>query len=562
MHLHILLLLLLIFIPPSIGCHTGHFTECHKAPFVPGHNLVGEGFNIVKLQTTGAFVVDVQTFMVGSGHDANCTLCHNSLLNQTQKMPVSVMDWRIKVMCRRSLSSKMFESSSSVVKESTNSVSTSWKIGISIPGAGFSVGGTHSRASTFAQDHSTKDKYSFTSHEFKCQYYNFRLHSQPPLSKEFEDTLKNLPTTVSGKDKSAYDHFISIYGTHFIRTVKLGGRVHSTTAIRTCEMAMNGLSMHTVSNCLSVEASATIKGVTISPSVSFCKDQSKKLKTGQSFSAAFSDRISEVLGGNHEVDDLLFNPGNKSGYKNWLTSLTRTPGLVSYELTSLHMLVRNNPVLKSNLRQAISDYITRNAIRQSCPSGCSVGRRDSNCACKCSGHKNVDSNCCPGEPGIATMNVTVVRGTGLWGDYFSKTDGYVKVLYGKQGSETPVIWNNDFPYWNYNVKFGTVNLKNRKHLKFEVWDRDNKWNDDKLGTASIVPTQGLNVEKRFKLKHGSLYVSVSVECGPSLKGSTCCQYTPSPNSEARLDYVGALNRDPEPRALLQSFPSAHKYPTL
>lgn len=118
--------LLLVFLPLCLGCQTSSFTECQKVPFVPGHNLVGEGFDVVKLQTSGALVVNVKDYMVG-GVQGNCTVCHNRLLNQVpplpklfqqfqsccccsahsqrnavllpqmQKLPVSVLDWRIKV---------------------------------------------------------------------------------------------------------------------------------------------------------------------------------------------------------------------------------------------------------------------------------------------------------------------------------------------------------------------------------------------------------------------------------------------------------------------------------
>lgn len=74
----------------------------------------------------------------------------------------------------------------------------------------------------------------------------------------------------------------------------------------------------------------------------------------------------------------------------------------------------------------------------------------------------VNFNCCPAETGLGRMNVTVVRAEGLWGDYFTKTDGYVKVFYGGERAVTPVIWNNNFPSWNYNIRFETVNLQSRK----------------------------------------------------------------------------------------------------
>ncbi|XP_027132106.1 perforin-1.3 isoform X2 [Larimichthys crocea] len=539
----LLLFLLFLFLPRSLGCQTTSFTECQQAQFVPGHNLVGEGFDVVKLTTTGAYVVNVQDSMVG-GPQGNCTVCYNRLLNQTQKLPVAVKDWRIKVHCRRSLSSKIFESSQSVMKDTSSSLSASWKVGLSLPGlGGFAVGGSHSKTSRFAESHSRKDKFSFTTHNFQCKYYTFRVHTSPPLSKEFEDSLKNLPSTYDHKNSSAFLQFISVYGTHYIRRVQLGGRAHSITAIRTCEASMSKMSVNTVSDCLSVEASAVIKGIQISAESKFCKDRSKTLKNGATFSQAFSDRDIEVLGGDGDVGDIMFSPNSASGYKKWLSSLRRVPGVVSYQLKSLHFLVRENPVLKANLRSAISEYIRKTAKSLRCPSGCKIGKQSRSCACHCKGHRMVNANCCPGETGVARMNVTVVRAEGLWGDgYFSKTDGYVKVFYGNQGATTPVIWNNNFPSWNYLIRFETVNLRHRKQIRFEVWDRDNRWDDDLLGRVYLIPTMGSNIRKKFPLKHGSLFISTSAVCAPSLQGSLCDQYAASPTYESVMGYV---KEDPE-----------------
>lgn len=175
---------------------------------------------------------------------------------------------------------------------------------------------------------------------------SFRLHSRPPLSKEFEVSLKNLPSTYHHKNTSAFRQFISIYGTHFIRQVHLGGRVHSITAIRTCEAAMSKMSVHTVSNCLSVEAHATIKGITPSAASSFCHAKSRNLTTGATFKQAFSDRTTEVLGGDGNMGDVLFNPQGVTGFEKWLHSLKRVPGVVSYEISPLHLLVRR-PLVSS-----------------------------------------------------------------------------------------------------------------------------------------------------------------------------------------------------------------------
>uniref|UniRef100_A0A4W6F787 Perforin 1.3 n=1 Tax=Lates calcarifer TaxID=8187 RepID=A0A4W6F787_LATCA len=504
-----LLLLLLPLLPPSLGCHTSSFTECQLLPFVPGHNLAGEGFDVVKMQTSGASVVDVKSFMVG-GAQGNCTVCFNHLLNQVQQV----------------FSQTQVKETLTLTTQYCVSVYCTCcdvtQVGLSIAGlGGFAVGGSHSVSSQFAESHSRKDKWTSES-DSPCSFvFSFRLHSRPPLSKEFKVSLKNLPSTYHHKNTSAFQHFISIYGTHFIRRVHLGGRVHSMTAIRTCEAAMSKLSVRTVSNCLSVEASATIKGVTAKASSEFCHKKSKSLKTG-------------VLGGDGNVGDILFNPNGAAGYKKWLHSLSRVPGVVSYQISPLHLLVSNNPILKSSLRDAISDYIRKSAKALHCSPSCKIGNQNQNCACQCKGHHMVDSNCCPAEPGVARLNVTVVQAQGLWGDYFSKTDGYVKVFYGGQSATTPVIWNDDFPRWNYLVRFQTVNLRHRVPVIFEVWDRDNVWDDDLLGKVSVIPTMGRNVHKTFKLKHGSLFVKLSAVCAPSLQGSLCENYVASPDYQVLL----------------------------
>lgn len=177
--------------------------------------------------------------------------------------------------------------------------------------------------------------------EFSFFTHSFRLHSRPPLSKEFEVSLKNLPSTFHHKNTSAFQQFISVYGTHFIRRVHLGGRVHSITAIRTCEASMSKLSVNTVSTCLSTEASGTIGGITVSAAAGFCKKKGKSLKSGATFGQAFSDRTTEVLGGDGDVGDILFNPNGVAGYKKWLKSLKTVPGVVSYQISPLHLLVRN-----------------------------------------------------------------------------------------------------------------------------------------------------------------------------------------------------------------------------
>lgn len=70
----ILALMVTLEVRSGQTCWTASGPECEKAPFVPGHNLAGEGFDVVRMRRTGAYVINVKGHM---RDNHTCTLCPN-----------------------------------------------------------------------------------------------------------------------------------------------------------------------------------------------------------------------------------------------------------------------------------------------------------------------------------------------------------------------------------------------------------------------------------------------------------------------------------------------------
>ncbi|KAG9355271.1 hypothetical protein JZ751_000110, partial [Albula glossodonta] len=511
--------------------------QCRRARFVPGHNLAGEGFDIVKMQQKNAYVINMQIWKRPNG---TCTLIRNSYLGGIlQKLPLAAVNWRALSKCKMSVSSKIYESSESLVNDSTSSVSNNWKIGLSFPvkpgvSVGVAFGGTHSREASYAMRKSRKDKYSFTSHEVHCSFYRYRVAASVPLHREFRVSTMKLPKYYNYRTKAAYQDLIDTYGTHYIRKVELGGKMKSVTAIRTCKATMSGLTDTAVKDCLDVEASATF-GYSASLRAEYhrCQALKRKLGTSSSFSSMFRERQNQMVGGKINRPDLLFSGGsNRYAYHEWLKSLKTIPSVVSYSLRPLHWLIRHNNPVRAGLKKAIEEYIGKNALVQRCSGSCRIGRRTSardSCACVCYSNANIRSNCCPAGVGLATLTVYGLKGRKLYGDRFTQTDGSVRVSYGSQIKRTEVINNNDNPNWPETFYFGPVKLTMGTRIYFEVYDADSRWNSDLLGTCSFRPRRG-TVSDTCMFKYGTFFFSYRVTCAPSLGGQYCQHYIPSPMS--------------------------------
>ncbi|XP_043940838.1 perforin-1-like [Protopterus annectens] len=517
----------------TAGCTTGKYEECQKAEFVPGHNLGGEGFDITTLSRKGAYVVRMGAALT---QNKTCTLCKNRLMNyQLQKLPQTVVDWQVFPKCISKISSKVFESSFTFAESNNAQIDNDWRVGLgAMPKPGVEIGvvlsGSHSKLNEFAMNHASRDKYSYITQEVGCKVYRYRIRDKPELKEQFHEMLKSLPTTYTAQTKSQYRELIDIYGTHYIRKVELGGRVKDVTAVKTCEVALDGMTNDEVKDCLGVEAHAVYGPVKASAKYNKCNQLKRKNLDSVNFSEKYSERISDIIGGNiFETADLLFlSPNDKSAFQTWLPSLPEHPGIIHYSLSPLSKLVYFDETIKNNLAKAITEYITEKAIVKRCPP-CMKGSYSSSvdkCSCTCHGNAEVSVTCCPKNKGTAEFKMVIERAFNLYGDVGGYTDGFVVVTFGSKEARTPNIDNNNNPQWYYTVDFGHVNLQLGKRVKIAVYDTD-PYEDDLLGEC-IIPV--LNTEKSEKhtcyLNHGRIEFTIYVRCVPYLRGSHCSQYAP------------------------------------
>ncbi|XP_070779410.1 perforin-1-like [Enoplosus armatus] len=537
------------------SCIEGTPRQCLDAESAPGTNLAGEGFDIIKMERKGAFVLDMNQW---KRKDKTCTLCANPYLeNKKQKLPLSVEDWRPKHSCSMKVASKLHRSSESLVSSSTSSVENNWQVNLDVDVKGRSgslmLAGTNSKLADYSMEKTKNDKFSFTSHSISCEYYSYRVSSTPKLHKDFRIAVKQLPKTYSPEYKQRFYKVIDNFGTHYITKVKLGGSVQSVTSIRQCQASLQGLSVEEVQMCLDVEASASFKA-TISTQSKHCKNDIDKMESKTSFSGLFNDRFTEIKGGHTTDPDILFSADkNPSAYKEWLDTLPLSPDIVSYSLESLHELLPINTPVRKNLRSAISHYILEKGLWRNCSDSCQAGiksdSRDS-CVCQCHNDPAVRQDCCPTRKGMARVIITVQRASGLWGDHTTATDGYVKVSFnGLMVRRSPVIPNNNNPHWAMIVDLGTNDLSAGNKVRFEVWDEDNNWDDDLLGNCEQVLSAGVK-EDLCNLQHGRLFYKLEVKCAPSLRGDSCMDYKPSPMSQSLKKLYVSRHAHPVPNAML------------
>ncbi|XP_061876198.1 perforin-1, partial [Colius striatus] len=521
-----------------------------SVPTVPGTDPLGWGMDITTLSLSPGQVLLLQA-PSSITPQTTCTLCLNPLSpGQPPKLlPHGVGSWRVGRRCRQGQSAASGSRALGVVVAGGEETAKGWRVGfggsLGKVSGGLALAGSHSRAAEFGLEKQREDRYSFAALSVACVHYWSSLSRLARPSPHFLQALRTLLRHFGPDTAPDYQELLSTYGTHFVSSARAGGRLRSLAAIRSCRAAMAGSSTQEVADCLGVEVSAGGGVGRAGAMAEACRKARESNQANISFNELYGERLVEVEGG-HQDGDLLY--GRPEAYKKWLRSLPATPALVDADVRPLHTLLPPQSPRREALKAAISHYITHRALKLNCSRHCRAGNHlIGPCECGCANNALSTPQCCSHRSGLATMKVWVVSGEGWWwGDHVTATDAYVRVAFGSHQLRTQTVWNNQRPKWGSKMDLGVVEMIPGTTLKMEVWDEDNKWDDDLLGACEVTVVAGGYQDGVCFPGGGRLVFGYQVTCGPALGGPTCHDYVPqTPQGEG-----GQLDRDsqwpPEP----------------
>nr|XP_034991773.1 perforin-1-like isoform X2 [Zootoca vivipara] len=524
--------LLLLQLPPTTPspCQIFHRSICMKQDsFVPGHSFIGEGVDITSLERKGAFVVDTSQWQ---GPNGTCTLCRNPLQKgKLQKLPLAGVDWRVLHTCHRDVSSSVENLDVDVANSMAKEVKNDWKVelglGLELPKMRVAFAGSHSWMAIYAHEKSRQDSHIFVRQEVSCPYYRLRLRHRPSLlASHFSRAVARLPRRNNSEE---YQHFIDIYGTHYISNVQVGGRLRRLLAVQTCKMALWGITASSFKSCLNWEVSLGHKWLFGSDSLSSkCEDLRRTYDRGI-FYDTYAKQHTKIVGGEKQAEILFSKPGESQNFSAWMESAKTNPDLVSYSLLPLHTLLNQRDPRRDLLKQAIVGHINQRALKRDCPQQCPRWSSQSSgeqCTCLCQQDGLNNEMCCAWQRGRARLTFVVVKGSRLWGDHFTATDAYVRILFKGQEMRTSIITDNDNPQWSETLDYGTVTLADHNSFKVQLWDED-VWHDDLLQSCfHRLEAKVGTFRHRCYAPHGYIEYYYLLECGHTLGGPSCQNYVP------------------------------------
>jgi len=213
--------------------------------------------------------------------------------------------------------------------------------------------GASFKASTdysYVEKHTSQQESVFTKSAALCEVFELTLrdYTPPPFSDDFLIGVSRLRGSYDPQQpKNPYSKFISVFGTHFVTSVRLGGKFGQQSEISSSNWT------YLTHSTLNVEVSASASAFGVSAAASFMTETQKEM--ARNFSKYISSSAVYAVGGNIPPD------GKETS---WGINSINDAQIVSSELTVLSELLTpdffpDDPLIEEkqgNLSLALADY--------------------------------------------------------------------------------------------------------------------------------------------------------------------------------------------------------------
>eukprot|EP01083_Nonionella_stella_P005977 17281_1 len=321
--------------PPTAKGYTYKPTKtptAYIAGAFPGYSLFVRGFNIFTAESSGNAILDVYYLSnIETWTDEGATCSYSSL-----------------------------EFDSSFASYATYSKSDSESISVGFSAAKFGGGGSLSRERTETKQYSASSQTYIYTMNLECISSHSSIVSYDELywSSNFIKTLKTLPTSVPTSlnmdDRDIMDEYIAFwdaFGTHVMRSGKLGGVIKGAITVDKCAAQQSYSDTTAYKTCLN----AQYKGV----EVEGCHQESDSSVNSNSAASSITNQRIVVKGGDNSQFMTIFNSfGNKQNdFQNWISDLGNAPDIVGGNAEEIHAVIKQTIDLGEHQLNNNTDYM-------------------------------------------------------------------------------------------------------------------------------------------------------------------------------------------------------------
>jgi len=209
----------------------------------------------------------------------------------------------------------------------------------------------------YAKNNFNSDELYVVENTEKTQLFSVFLDTQP-IRHEVKQILTALGSTDFSKSPKTYFNFLERYGTHYVVSAVMGGKVHSSSNIKT-KITMSSDSIGANVTVKSVSTQDAMNAATAKFSSTLNANVDFTLQNANQDLQSTSSSSWALLGGDPSLVNLLDARTASDAILTWKSSITMNPVAVGYRLRSMATLFEDQ-FLRKQMQAAIDIYLNTN----------------------------------------------------------------------------------------------------------------------------------------------------------------------------------------------------------